>query len=94
MTEKGSGASLSQLAPNRTRSERLRREQIEGVGHNNLALDELFNKDSYSSKDSECDLIYVNGGNNLENPKAPDDTWKVRLIEEDFFRLMFETERV
>ena len=42
------------------------------------------------AKDSEFDLIYVNGGNNLENLKTPDDTWKVRLIEEDFHRLMFE----
>ena len=25
---------------------------------------------------------------------APDDTWKVRLIEEDFHRLMFDTEGV
>ena len=40
----------------------------------------------------EFDLIYVNGDNNLENLKAPDDTWKVRLIEEDFHRLMFDTE--
>ena len=55
-------------------------------------LDEWFTKQGYSSKDSEFDLIYVNGGNNLENLKAPDDTWKVRLIEEDFHRLMFETE--
>ena len=44
----------------------------------------------YSAKDSEFDLIYVNGGNNLENRKTPDDRWKVRLIEEDFHRLMFE----
>jgi adenine-specific DNA-methyltransferase len=50
----------------------------------NLALDEWFSKQGYSSKDSEFDLIYVNGGNNLENLKAPDDTWKVRLIEDDF----------
>ncbi len=28
----------------------------------------------------------------LENLKTPDDTWKVRLIEEDFHRLMFDTE--
>ena len=48
----------------------------------------------YSTKDSEFDLIYVNGDNNLENLKAPDDTWKVRLIEEDFHRLMFDTEGV
>jgi adenine-specific DNA-methyltransferase len=58
----------------------------------NLVLDEWFTRQGYSSKDSEFDLIYVNGGNNLENLKAPDDTWKVRLIEEDFHRLMFETE--
>jgi len=60
----------------------------------NLALDEWFTKQGYSSKDSEFDLIYVNGGNNLENLKTPDDLWKVRLIEEDFHRLMFETEGV
>jgi adenine-specific DNA-methyltransferase len=58
----------------------------------NLVLDEWFTKQGYSSKDSEFGLIYVNGGNNLENLKAPDDTWKVRLIEDDFQRLMFATE--
>ncbi|TKB63231.1 MAG: site-specific DNA-methyltransferase [Nitrospira sp.] len=58
----------------------------------NLVLDEWFTKQGYSAKDSEFDLIYVNGGNNLENLKTPDDLWKVRLIEEDFNRLMFEME--
>jgi adenine-specific DNA-methyltransferase len=58
----------------------------------NLVLDEWFTKQGYSAKDSEFDLIYVNGGNNLENLKTPDDLWKVRLIEEDFHRLMFATE--
>ena len=58
----------------------------------NLVLDEWFAKHGYSAKDSEFDLIYVNGGNNLENLKTPDDLWKVRLIEEDFHRLMFEME--
>lgn len=56
----------------------------------NLVLDEWFKKQGYSSKDSEFDLIYVNGDNNLENLRQPDDTWKVRLIEADFHRLMFE----
>lgn len=56
----------------------------------NLVLDEWFTRQGYSAKDSEHDLIYVNGGNNLENLKTPDDLWKVRLIEEDFHRLMFE----
>ena len=56
----------------------------------NLVLDEWFTKQGYSARDSEFDLIYVNGGNNLENLKTPDDRWKVRLLEEDFHRLMFE----
>ena len=60
----------------------------------NLVLDEWFTRQGYSAKDSELDLIYVNGGNNLENLKTPDDLWKVRLIEEDFHRLMFEMEEV
>jgi adenine-specific DNA-methyltransferase len=67
-------------------------ESTEGVEHDNLVLDAWFTKQGYSSKDSEFDVIYVNGGNNLENLRTPDDRWKVRLIEEDFFRLMFETE--
>jgi len=58
----------------------------------NLVLDEWFTKQGYSARDSEFDLIYVNGGNNLENLKTPDDRWKVRLLEEDFHRLMFATE--
>lgn len=69
-------------------------EAAEGIEQDNLVLDGWFTKQGYSSKDSEFDLIYVNGDNNLENLKAPDDTWKVRLIEEDFFRLMFETEGI
>lgn len=66
-------------------------ETSEGLEQDNLVLDEWFkSKQGYSTKDSEFDLIYVNGTNNLENLKTPDDLWKVRLIEEDFFRLMFE----
>ncbi len=60
----------------------------------NLALDEWFTRQGYSSNDSEFDLIYVNGGNNLENLKTADDKWKVRLIEDDFQRLMFGTEEL
>lgn len=60
----------------------------------NLVLDEWFTRQGYSAKDSEFDVIYVYGGNNLENLETPDDTWKVRLIEEDFHLLMFETEGV
>ena len=58
----------------------------------NLVLDAWFTRAGYSAKDSEFGLIYVNGDNNLENLKTAEDTWKVRLIEEDFHRLMFNTE--
>ena len=42
----------------------------------------------------EFDLIYVNGDNNLENLRREDETWKVRLIEEDFKRLMFDVKDI
>jgi hypothetical protein len=47
-----------------------------------------------STKDYEFDLIYLNGDNDLENVKTPDDTWKVRLIEENFHQLMFDVDDV
>ena len=58
----------------------------------NLVLDEWFVGQGYLDKGSEFDLIYVNGSNNLENLKSKKDLWKVRLIEDDFHRLMFEME--
>lgn len=60
------------------------------INEDNLILDEWFKKQGYSSKDSEFDLIYVNGSNNLENLKVSDEQWKVRLTEEAFKELMFE----
>lgn len=56
----------------------------------NDALDQWFEKQGYSTRDLEYDLVYVNGDNNLENLRRPDQTWKVRLIEENFQRLMFD----
>jgi adenine-specific DNA-methyltransferase len=53
-------------------------------------LDIWLKERGYSTKD--YDLIFVNGDNNLENLQKADDTWKVRLIEEDFHRLMFDVE--
>jgi len=58
----------------------------------NADLEEFFRKQDYNPRDMEFDLIYVNGDNNLENIRRPDETWKVRLIEEEFLRLMFDTE--
>jgi adenine specific DNA methylase Mod/very-short-patch-repair endonuclease len=60
----------------------------------NDALDAWFRKQGYNTKDQEYDVIYVNGDNNLENLRRPDQTWKVRLIEEEFRRLMFDVQDV
>lgn len=61
---------------------------------NNDALDEWFRRQGYNARDLEYDLIYVNGDNNLENLRRVDQTWKVRLIEADFHRLMFDVQDV
>lgn len=59
----------------------------------NLVLDTwLTEKLQINPRDMEFDLIYVNGDNNLENIRTESQTWKVRLIEEDFHRLMFDME--
>jgi adenine-specific DNA-methyltransferase len=44
------------------------------------------------TRDVEFDRIYVNGDNYLENLRRPDETWKVRLIEEESMRLMFDVQ--
>ena len=59
----------------------------------NNALETWFGK-RYSSKDFEFDAIYVNGDNNIENLKVDGDLWKVRLIEAEFSRLMFDVQDV
>jgi adenine-specific DNA-methyltransferase len=59
------------------------------VKMNNDQLDEFFQKQAFSNTKMEYDLIYVNGDNNLPNLRRDQDNWKVRLIEEEFQRLMF-----
>jgi len=74
----------------------------DGIEQDNLVLDEWFRKQGYSTSDAEFDLIYVNGDNNLGNLRQEESNgegltevgWKVRVIEEDFHRLMFDTEGV
>lgn len=57
----------------------------------NLMLDEWFKKNRISTHDSEFDTIYVNGSNNLSNLKQDGETWKVRLIEEEFMKRMWNS---
>jgi adenine-specific DNA-methyltransferase len=58
----------------------------------NDALDQWFEKQDYNTREMVYDVFYVNGDNNLENLRRPDQTWKVRLIENEFQRLMFAEE--
>ena len=60
----------------------------------NDALDKWFEKQDYNTREMVYDVFYVNGDNNLENLRRLDQTWKVRLIEEEFKRLMFDVEDV
>ncbi|HEY3278707.1 MAG TPA: site-specific DNA-methyltransferase [Syntrophorhabdaceae bacterium] len=60
----------------------------------NLMLDEWFEKNRISTRDFEFDTIYVNGSNNLPNLQKEGDNWKVRLIEDEFMKRMWDVEGV
>jgi len=66
----------------------------------NEDLEAFFRKQQYNTMDMEFDVIYVKGDNNLMNlPITPEDErleprYKVRLIEEEFKRLMFDVRDV
>jgi adenine-specific DNA-methyltransferase len=66
----------------------------------NAVLDAFFQKQGYNARDTEFDTIYVNGDNNLANlalaadtPDAP-SAYKVKLIESEFHRLMWDVRDV
>ena len=58
----------------------------------NEALNQFFERMDFRTRDSEFDLIYVNGDNTLPNLRRDEDNWKVVLIEEEFTKRMFEME--
>jgi adenine-specific DNA-methyltransferase len=60
----------------------------------NAMLDAWFESNRISVRDFEYDVIYVNGDNNLPNLRKEGERWKVRLIEEEFHRLMWDMEGV
>ena len=62
------------------------------IEQDNVVLDEWFQKNRISTRDFEFDTIYVNGSNNLPNLKLDDENWKVRLIEEEFMKRMWNGE--
>ncbi len=58
----------------------------------NAALNKFFDRMDYRTRDSEYDVIYVNGDNTLPNLRRDEEHWKVILIEEEFQKRMFEEE--
>ena len=58
----------------------------------NEQLNQFFERMNFRTRDSEFDIIYVNGDNLLPNLRRDEDNWKVVLIEEEFTKRMFETE--
>lgn len=56
----------------------------------NKKLCAFFDKMDFRTRDTEFDLIYVNGDNTLPNLMRDEDHWKVVLTEEEFAKRMFE----
>ena len=56
----------------------------------NEKLCRFFERMDFRTRDTEFDLIYVNGDNTLPNLRRDDDHWKVELIENEFQKRMFE----
>lgn len=56
----------------------------------NEKLCAFFDKMDFRTRDTEFDLIYVNGDNTLPNLMRDEDHWKVVLTEEEFAKRMFE----
>lgn len=57
---------------------------------NNDMLCMFFDKMDFRTRDTEFDVIYVNGDNTLPNLRRDEDHWKVVLTEEEFAKRMFE----
>ncbi|UCZ55773.1 site-specific DNA-methyltransferase [Desulfurispirillum indicum] len=68
------------------------RKLTDDIEQDNLMLDEWFQSMRISTRVFEFDTIYVNGSNNLPNLKLDDENWKVRLIEEEFMKRMWEAQ--
>jgi len=56
----------------------------------NEKLCRFFERMDFRTRDTEFDLIYVNGDNALPNLRRDEENWKVVLTEEEFAKRMFE----
>jgi adenine-specific DNA-methyltransferase len=70
------------------------RKMTGNLEEDNLVLDRWFEKNRYNPLDWEYNTIYVNGSNNLPNLLREGETWKVRLIEEEFMKRMWDNQGV
>jgi len=64
----------------------------DGIEQDNLVLNEWFRKQSWAGHTDAggLDIVYANGDHNLANVRPPSARWTAHLLEEHFFRLMFE----
>jgi adenine-specific DNA-methyltransferase len=60
----------------------------------NTDLDAFFQDWREKAGGEAPEVLYVNGDNNLENLRKPDERWEVRLIEEEFRKWMFDARDV
>lgn len=58
----------------------------------NKDLEDFFDRMDFRTRDSEFDVIYVNGDNTLPNLRRDEEHWKVVMIEEEFQKRMFTEE--
>lgn len=56
----------------------------------NKETEEVFRRLFESERTSEFDQIYINGDHNLTNFRTGEDQFKVKMIEETFFKKMFD----
>ena len=60
------------------------------IEEDNAVLNAYLQNAALAQLDGGCDVIYVNGSNNVQLLQKDGDSWKVRLIEEDFLARMWE----
>ncbi len=60
----------------------------------NKELAKFFEQPDLRTRASASDIIYVNGDHFLESLRRNDETWQVRLIEEEFKQRMFDVRDV
>ncbi len=70
------------------------RKLTDDIEEDNAMLDEWFQSVRANSPDFSFDTIYVNGSDNLPNLRGEDETWEVRLTEEEFMKRMWDVEVV